>query len=414
MLFYLSCLLKASLSFIILTKFITEFTVDTSLIVFVSLQIILLDYIIFKDNDIPASRVSFSISYLKKLEPYLFLWRHDDDNDAYNGGLKFKVTRSAGLNKSSGRTAIKKNPAAKLKINSAPEPISSLRPGFFTVIMPFSILSLFCGSLFFFVSPLYSHEYIVIPDLKGLKPYSAETNFMSFDGYLVSYFKIKYNKDISRGEAHKIIKGALKNKSEYVIASNDKAIAKINSVNIVGPDNFKEKYNECIIKLQNTIQSLKIINGGQKRYDSETPPFSSKNSLIKNDNAVSRIVCVKTSGWKSKSNRTKRAVILPFKNKVKTRTADVSDDKIAFVEGNTAYSIKNYLSHKGFSVISGADVAGVCFNLDNLDKSTVNELAAKFSADYIVTGSIDADLNAYLKVIEASSYKVYNSFDCLN
>lgn len=351
MLFYLSCLLKASLSFIILTKFISEFTVDTSLVVFVSLQIILLDYIIFKDNDIPLKRISFSLSYLKKLDRYLF----------------------------------------------------SL-PGSVSYMIPISVLSLFCGSLFFFVSPLYSHEHIVIPDLKGLKQYSADTNFMSFDGYLISYFKIKYNKDISRGEAHKIIKDALKNKSEYAIASNDKAIAKINSVNIGAADNFEEKYNECIIKLQNTIQSMRVINSGVNRHAPEMMPAAVE--------LKAKEVKIPACREQAKPKYgTKRAVLLPFKNKAKK---GATGDSITNSEENAAYSIKNYLSHKGFSVISGADVAGVCFNLDNLDKSTINELAAKFGADYIVTGSIDADANAYLKVIDASSHKIYNSFDCLN
>lgn len=392
MLFYLSCLLKASLSFIILTKFISEFTVDTALIVFVSLQIILLDYIIFKDNDIPVKRISFSLSYLKKLDRYLF----------------------------------------------------SL-PGSVSYMIPVSVLSLFCGSLFFFVSPLYSHEHIVIPDLKGLKQYSADTNFMSFDGYLISYFKIKYNKDISRGEARKIIKDALKNKSEYAIAANDMAIAKINSVNIGAADNYEEKYNECVIKLQNTIQSMRIINGSVKRHAPEMMPATHA-PFIKRDNAGSdakyletqhRAVSLKQSSLAVQSSKpelinakevkkiempicpaqvkpkcgTKRAVLLPFKNKAKKGGAG---SNIVASEENAVYSIKNYLSYKGFSVISGADVSGVCFNLDNLDKSTINELAAKFGADYIVTGSIDADANAYLKVIDASNHKIYNSFDCLN
>lgn len=352
MLFYLSCLLKASLSFIILTKFISEFTVDTSLVVFVSLQIILLDYIIFKDNDIPLKRISFSFSYLKKLDRYLF----------------------------------------------------SL-PGSVSYMIPVSVLSLFCGSLFFFVSPLYSHEHIVIPDLKGLKQYSADTNFMSFDGYLVSYFKIKYNKDISRGEARKIIKDALKNKSEYAVAANDMAIAKINSVNIGATDNFEEKYNQCITKLQNTIQSMRVINAGVKRQAPKMMPAAVKLIKAKEVEKIKIPLCPEQAKPKY---GTKRAVLLPFKNKAK------KGGSITNSEENAAYSIKNYLSHKGFSVISGAEVAGVCFNLDNLDKSTINELASKFGADYIVTGSIDADANAYLKVIDASSHKIYNSFDCLN
>jgi hypothetical protein len=302
-------------------------------------------------------------------------------------------------------------------------------------MIPVSVLSLFCGSLFFFVSPLYSHEHIVIPDLKGLKQYSADTNFMSFDGYLISYFKIKYNKDISRGEARKIIKDAFKNKSEYAVTANDTAIAKINSVNIGAADDFEYKYNECVTKLQNTIHSLRIINGGVKRHAPEMLS-ATHSSAVKINNTCLAVSCAKSSsrtadGFKKSSlavqsssavlnklktpveaklkRGTKRAVLLPFKNKNKQAGAAA-----AISEENAIYSIKNYLTHKGFSVVSGADVAGVCFNLDKLDKSTINELAAKFDADYVVTGSIDAESNAYLKVIDASNHKLYNSFDCLN
>lgn len=440
MLFYLSCLLKASLSFIILTKFISDFTVDTSLIVFTSLQIILLDYIIFKDNDTAVKHISFSLSYLKKLERYLFLWSVDNHayNNANNGAIKFKTIRSVNsknYNRNGRKLETVKTANCKSNTAEMSESIGAPRPGLFAFTVLVSVLSFFCGSLFFFVSPLYSHEHVVIPDLKGLKQYSAGTNFMSFDGYLISYFKIKYNKDISRGEARKIIKDTLKNKSGYAVTTNDAAIDRINSVNICTTDDFEYKYNQCIAKLQNTIHSLRAINSGVERH---TPEILSVaySSAVKIGNTCSNISRANTSspmanGFKksrlavrsssTKINKpknpveaklkrgTKCAVLLPFKNKNKQIGGAAAN-----IEENAIYGIKNYLAHKGFCVISGADVAGVCFNLDKLDKFTINELSAKFDADYIITGSIDAESNAYLKVIDASNHKLYNSLDCLN
>jgi hypothetical protein len=75
---------------------------------------------------------------------------------------------------------------------------------------------------------------------------------------------------------------------------------------------------------------------------------------------------------------------------------------------------KKTLAGKGFSVVSGAEISGVCFNLDNLNKSTVRTLAKKFDANYIITGSIADGADARFKIIDASANKTFSSFDSLN
>lgn len=377
MLFYLSFMLKAVLAFSVLARFISGFMVDTSFIVFLSAQIVMLDYIIFKDREMARKNISISFSYLNDIMKYLYI-----------GDVRFDKKFSGGL-------------------KAAGKQFSIL--GFISAA---TVSSFMCGSIFFFASPLYSQENITIPDMSGLKQFTADTNFMSFEGYIISYFKIKYDREISRGEARKIVKSALKNKSAYEKISNDEAIANVNSAKIgADSEEFDKKYNECIIKLRNTIDSIRKINGHMIREDSGAfvcPHKCSKKScgIIKSSGCEKKACCVtdKIRRVDSKYNM-KRVVLLPFKTK---GNSSGSEEEGALIEA------KKTLADKGFSVVSGSDIAGVCFNLDDLNKSTVRTLAKKFDANYIITGSITDGADARLKIIDAAANKTFCSFDCLN
>lgn len=377
MLFYLSFMLKAVLAFSVLARFISGFMVDTSFIVFLSAQIVMLDYIIFKDREMARKNISISFSYLNDIMKYL-----------YTGDAGFDKKFGAGLKAASRQFSIL---------------------GFISAA---TVSSLLCGSVFFFASPLYSQENITIPDLSGLKQFTADTNFMSFEGYIISYFKIKYDREISRGEARKIVKSAFKKKSAYETVDNGEAIAKVNSAKIGSSVEFEKQYNDCVIKLRNTIDSIRKINGHTVREGSgacirtekspETLCTKSKSSAcVKMQCCIKNKVC---SGH-SKYNM-KRAVLLPFSKKT---GVSASDEEKAVKEA------MKRLADNGFSVISGADVAGVCFNLDNLNRSTVRNLAKKFDANYIVTGSIAGGRSdTEFKIIDAARNKSCGSFECIN
>lgn len=77
------------------------------------------------------------------------------------------------------------------------------------------VFTLAAGSIMFFVLPSFSHDSIVIPDLRGIKPFSAEANYMSLEGYVASYC-LAHGRAISRGEARMLVKEALKAKTEVV------------------------------------------------------------------------------------------------------------------------------------------------------------------------------------------------------
>ncbi|HOD42696.1 MAG TPA: hypothetical protein PKL57_19255, partial [Candidatus Wallbacteria bacterium] len=200
MLFLLSCLLKSCLSFLTLVTLFSDYKADSILVVFISAQILTLDYFIFLNNEIPY----FDFSFFKTLNLFTFK-------------RKFAAISSA---------------------------------------------CLMIGSMCFFVSPLYSGENICIPELKNLKQYTADTNFMSFDGYIVSHFKIRYGKDISRGEARKIVKEYFKKKSKFQTVDNSQVISGINAVKADINPALIEKWRNNEDKCRNILTSLKNMESG--------------------------------------------------------------------------------------------------------------------------------------------------------
>ncbi|HNY11145.1 MAG TPA: hypothetical protein PKK26_06095 [Candidatus Wallbacteria bacterium] len=69
-------------------------------------------------------------------------------------------------------------------------------------------LTLCAITALFLSSPLLSKSGIAIPDISSLKPYSSGTHFMSLEGYVISYVRVNYGKEISPAEARKIIRAA--------------------------------------------------------------------------------------------------------------------------------------------------------------------------------------------------------------
>lgn len=383
MLFYLSCLLKAILAFTALAKFISGFSVDTSLILFVSIQILTLDYLTFKDNGLGRKNITMSLSYLDGLMKYL-----------YTGNPHFDKKFRSRLQKSE-------------KLSGKAVFVSSV-----------TIACFLFGSLVFFVSPLYSHESAVPPDLCGLKQYTADTNFMSFEGYIISYYKIKYGVDISRGEARKIVKASRKRTSEAEKVSNDDAIAAVNSVRIGAECDFDKKYEELLTRLRNTLNSVRKINAGGviledrsnrvRAYEAcgpESAPGSPSLAVLSVSGEKSEFKKSNAHCAAMKKYNARRVVLLPFKDECGAPAS----------EGNPAFAAaKKELADKGYSVVSGADIAGVCFNLDNIDRAKVRELAKKFDANYIVTGASFSCHKPAIKIIDATSGKKFVSLERLN
>ena len=345
MLFWLSCLLKSCLSFLTLVVFLTDNQIDSILVIFLSLQIIVLDYLVYVNNEKP----NLDFLYFKNLN-YLTLKRN------------FALVSTAFM---------------------------------------------FIGSMCFFVSPLYSYENICIPDLKNLKQHTADTNYMSFEGYIISHFKVNYDKDISRGEAQKIVKDYFRNQSRISTVDNNEVISKINSNKVDVSPKAEEKLRFTVEKCRNTLDSLKKITAVENQsnitpslaVEKEIPSKVDKiNNTISNievkkeltvnikSDSKSDVKLIEVVGRNSQYN-SKRIVLLPYK--IASGGFEALD--------SVSYFTHKYLREKGYEVISGADVEGVCFNLDNLNKAKINEIAEKFDANYIITGEV-LKYNRYKKV----------------
>jgi len=73
----------------------------------------------------------------------------------------------------------------------------------------FSILALAAVFALPFAGPSFSNESIVIENLSKIKPFTVDSNYLSLEGYVISYCGIHYGKKISRGEARRIIRRSL-------------------------------------------------------------------------------------------------------------------------------------------------------------------------------------------------------------
>ena len=361
MFFLLSCLLKSCLSFLTLVTVFSDYQVDSILVIFLSFQIIILDYFIFLNNEIPYLDFSFF-----------------NDIKLFTFKRKFAAISSA---------------------------------------------CIFIGSMCFFVSPLYSSENISIPELSGLKQYTADTNFMSFEGYIISHFRARYGKEISRGEARKIVKDYFKKRSEYSTVENGEVISNINHVKAdVNPHRLSRwKANEE--KCKNVIASMKKITGGvehnvssgargelpaleisygkpEKKITAAADKTETEDEKgIKSYTGTGTAKFEVSSPVKDKSievasagsnYNSKRIVLLPFK---------ISAGGFEALD-NITYFTKKYFANKGFEVVSGADVSGVCFNLENLTDSKIKEIAEKFDANYVITGEV----NKYKRYKKAQTF----------
>jgi len=215
---------------------------------------------------------------------------------------------------------------------------------------------------------------------------------------------VNYAREISRGEARKIVKSILKklkNNEKEALIQNDKAISRVNEVKEeLSPEKFKlreENENKCR-EILNYLKS-KDVKISVKNVE-EPPAAPVKNAIASKADVMSGIIvekpvkheeflkpeavaAIKKSGainifGKNAKYNEKRIVLLPFKNS--SGDGDAAE--------NIFHCIERYFKERGYDVISGAGISGICFNLDYLDKDKLSEIAEKFDANFIITGKI--------------------------
>ncbi len=124
------------------------------------------------------------------------------------------------------------NESGTLIVQSIKNHIEHQRRNTRSAVLSVMTLCFAVGSVMFLVLPSFSSDYIIIPDLTGIRPFTAEANYMSLEGYVASYC-LAHGRAISRGEARMMVKEALKAKKVTVTQLVDEekkiVLSKMNS-----------------------------------------------------------------------------------------------------------------------------------------------------------------------------------------
>ena len=238
------------------------------------------------------------------------------------------------------------------------------------------VFTLAVGSVMFLVLPSFSSESIVIPDLTGIKPFSAEANYMSLEGYVASYC-LAHGRSISRGEARKLVKEALK-KGCAAVEVPCASVTKTNksrrcpevkttcaSVQPCACGHRHGQTVECAAKCAENsacAQPLTI-----ERYDNMLKDYRSR-SLATTSSRPGRVQYSRG-----------RVAVLPFNDN--SNNAEAAD--------KVYKAVVDEFRHKGYSVVDTSRVTNLISNAQGISENDMARLSQCLEADMIVTGDIN-------------------------
>jgi len=217
------------------------------------------------------------------------------------------------------------------------------------------------GAVMFYVVPSFSADTIVIPDVRGLKAFTAETNYMSLEGYVISYCR-QHGREVSRGEARKLVKEAMKAGSASVKTAK-KMMAQEN-IELVDTETIAAMKNAemAVRKAPDAVKSSKL---GEVRYSGILNDYRHK-SISTVSPAPGRLI--------TKS----RVAVLPFNNLTQ------NDEAV----GSVKESIEKEFKAKGYAVVPKEQVRNIVGDVSKLTEGDLEKLAEILEADMIVTGDI--------------------------
>jgi|GEM_PF-3949410 len=260
----------------------------------------------------------------------------------------------------------------------------------------------FCVSIaiaLFQVVPSFSNDGITVPNLSGLKPFTAETNYMSLEGYVISFCRA-HGQEISRGEARKIVKEAKKSSVTLSTTGKPKQSRRENEICEHQKCNSHSHYGcaECYgaaacrsCGQQNlAIESEKALKTNCNAQEPEQKPVcqsiscsagSCGNHNIKYDISGYRYNSLRTSS--DRPGRIHfgagRVVVIPFKNNTSNNEAGVK----------VFNAIADEFRSKGYAVVDPERVATYVTDPSNLNECDLARISNQFEADMIITGDIN-------------------------
>lgn len=261
------------------------------------------------------------------------------------------------------------------------------------------VFSLAIGTVLFLVLPSFSSDNIIIPDLTGIKPFTAEANYMSLEGYVASYC-LRHGRAISRGEARKLVKEALKSRSA-VISKPLTTVVKTYTVNDCGCLAVNCSHN-IKVSYVNTLDTRAVATTNCQAgcVSNCAAGCAAETAVVKCLPDCSCSTCAQPltierydrmlKSYRSRSANTislrpgrltygrGRVAVLPFTNK------SGSDEASSRVYNAVADEFKN----KGYSVIDVSRVTKLISNPEGLSEYELARIAQCLEADMIVCGEI--------------------------
>jgi len=215
------------------------------------------------------------------------------------------------------------------------------------------------GALMFYTVPSFSGESMVIPDITNIQPYSKDANYMSLEGFVATYIRMHYGKEISRGEARKLVKAALKaQKYEPKVSDAEETIRDVDEGVKVVVKNRRSRPVEVASKQEpleiNRMKHQEIMN-----------EYKYKSSIV--EEMKTAMVCKK------------KVVILPFRN----HTGDNS------AVSRVSAEIADEFRHRGYAVVEPQQIKQrIPENFHSICENNLADMAVAYGADMIVTGDI--------------------------
>lgn len=229
-----------------------------------------------------------------------------------------------------------------------------------------------------FAAPSFSYqEDIKIAGLENIKPFSAESNFMSLEGYVISYCRINYGVEISRGEARKYIKASKKNNAGG--SSIEPAALNVSTTS--------EQVTELAAASAPAVEHSSGVIYVQQENNKTFKPLENNSLTAENE------------------KQAKKVLIFPFKNKTGNKNANSLVNKRLnnyfksrgmkpLPVKNAELLLRNVSEIKCYPVNQPGVIKAVAvknkIKLDpaKMSEDEMNALAKKMGADYIITGEI--------------------------
>lgn len=206
------------------------------------------------------------------------------------------------------------------------------------------------GAVTIYAIPSFSAgDSITIPDIRGLKPFSADTNYMSYEGFVATYLRM-HGREVTRAEARSLVKQLLSMKDEAPLA-------------MAAPE--RPKAAECSPEPECAPAPCKKAMT-LREYDA-TRCEGHRSRMLTRREAPGRV-----------NECGARVAVLPFVNHTDN---DYAVERVM-------RSVMAEFSRKGYRVASASDVmekAGSCYGCGEGDMARI---AAALDADVVVTGEI--------------------------